>query len=104
MMYFFISSICAFVSKQIFIPRLQLQIDVSKNIVSMTLVSLNVRSKQFTRSYLWGSLYERPVSAVLDSGKKISKKIFSVLMQTLGFRLYEMVFSTKQATPLPFRD
>ena len=38
----------------------------------------------------------------LDLGRKISIKILSVLMQKLGFRLYEIEFLTKQATP-PYR-
>ena len=40
----------------------------------------------------------------LDLGRKISIKILSVLMQKLGFRLYEIEFLTKQATPPPLRD
>ena len=40
----------------------------------------------------------------LDLGIKISVKILSALMQNLGFRLYEIEFLTKQATPPPLRQ
>ena len=39
----------------------------------------------------------------LDLCRKIPIKIVSVLMQKLGFRLYETEFLTKQATPPPLR-
>ena len=38
------------------------------------------------------------------AGRKISIKVLSILMQKLGFRLYEIEFLTKQATPLTLRD
>ena len=56
---------------------------------SKTLVSLSVRSRQFTKSYLSGGLHKIPIRTGLDLGRKISIKIFSVLMQKLGFQLYE---------------
>ena len=59
-----------------------------------------MRSRQFTKSYLSG-LYKIPIRAGLDLGRKISIKILSVLMQKLGFQLYEIEFLTKQATPPP---
>ena len=55
----------------------------------MTLVSLNVRSRQFTKSYLLGGLYKIPIKTCLHLGRKISMKILSVLMQKLGFQFYE---------------
>ena len=58
-----------------------------------------MRSRQFTKSYLSGGLYKIPIRTGLDLGRKISIKILSVLMQKLGFRLYEIEFLTKQATP-----
>ena len=67
----------------------------------MTLVTLNVGSRKFAKSYLSGSLYKIPVGTGLDLGRKISIKILSVLMQKLDFRLYEIEFLTKQATPPP---
>ena len=84
----------------------------------MTLVSPNVRSRQFTKSHLSEGLYKTLIRTDLDSGRKISTKILSVLMQKLGLRLgvihlrtylmdgslYEIEFLTEQATPLPFRD
>ena len=70
----------------------------------MTLVSLNMRSRQFTRSYLSGGLYKIPITTGLDLGRKISVKVLSVLMQKLGFQLYEIEFLTKQDTPPPLRD
>ena len=45
-----------------------------------------------------------PIRNGLDLGRKISIKILSVLMKKLGFRLYEIEFLTKQATPPPLRD
>ena len=65
---------------------------------------LNVRSGQFTKSYLSGGLYKIPIRTGLDLGRKVSIKILSVLMQKLGFRLYEIEFLAKQATPPPLRD
>ena len=70
----------------------------------MALVTLNVGSRKFTKSYLSGSLYKIPIGTGLDLGRKISIKIFSVLMQKLDFRLYEIEFLTKQATPPPPQD
>ena len=64
----------------------------------------DVRSWQFTKSSLSGGLYKIPIRTGLDLGRKISIKILSVLMQKLGFRLYEIEFLTKQATPPPLRD
>ena len=63
-----------------------------------------MRSRQFETSYLSGGLYKIPIRTGLDLGRKISIKILSVLMQKLGFRLYEIQFLTKQATPPPLRD
>ena len=40
----------------------------------------------------------------LDLGRKIFLKILSVLMQKLGFSLYEKEFLTTQAAPPPLRD
>ena len=62
---------------------------------------LNVRSRQFIKSYLSGGLCKIPIRTGLDLGRKISIKILSVLMQKLGFQLYEIEFLTKQATPPP---
>ena len=55
----------------------------------MTLVPLNLRSRQFAKSHLSGGLHKIPIRTGLDLGRKISIKIFSVLMQKLGFQLYE---------------
>ena len=63
-----------------------------------------MRSRQFTKSYLSGGLHKIPIRTGLDTGRKISIKILSVLMQKLGFQLYELEFLTKQATPPPLRD
>ena len=63
-----------------------------------------MRSRQFTKSYLSGGLYKIPIRTGLDLGRKISIKILSVLIQKLGFRLYEIEFLTKQATPPYLRD
>ena len=71
---------------------------------SNTLVLLNVRSRQFTTLYLSGGLYKITIRTDLDLVRKISIKMLSVLMQKLGFRLYEIQFLTKQATPPPLRD
>ena len=57
-----------------------------------------------TKLYLSGGLYKIPIRTCLDLGRKIFRKILSVLMQKLGFRLYEIEFLTKQATPLPLRN
>ena len=62
-------------------------------------MSLNVRSRQFTKSHLSGDLYETPIKTGLDLGRKIYIKMLFVLMQKIGFRLYEIEFLTKQATP-----
>ena len=67
-------------------------------------MSLNMHSRQFTKSCLSGGLYKTSIRTGLHLGGKISVKIVSILMQKLGFRLYEMEFLTKQATPPPFRD
>ena len=67
-------------------------------------MSLNVRSRQITKSHLSGDLYKIPIRTGLDLGRKISTKILSVLMQKLGFQLYEIEFLTKQATPPLLRD
>ena len=61
-----------------------------------------MRSRQFTKSHLSGGLYKIPIRTGLDLGRKISIKTLSVSMQKLGFRLYEIEFLTKQATP-PYR-
>ena len=66
-------------------------------------MSLNVRSRQLTKSYLSGGLYKMPIRTGLDIGKKISLKVLSVLMQKLGFLLYEIEFPTKKATPPSIR-
>ena len=58
-----------------------------------------MRSRQFTKSYLSGGLQKIPVRTGLHLGRKISIKILSVLMHKFGFRLYEIEFLTKQATP-----
>ena len=50
---------------------------------------MNVRSRQFTKSYLSGGLYKIPVRTGLDLGRKISIKILSVLMQKLDFVFME---------------
>ena len=71
---------------------------------SNTLVLLNVRSRQFTTLYLSGGLYKITIRTDLDLVRKISIKMLSVLMQKLGFRLYEIQFLTKQATTPPLRD
>ena len=70
----------------------------------MTLVPLNLRSRQLAKSHLSGGLHKIPIRTGLDLGRKISIKIFSVLMQKLGFQLYETSFLTKQATPTPLWD
>ena len=70
----------------------------------MTLVSSNVRSRQFTKSYLSEGLYKIPIRTGLDLGRKISIKMLSFLMQMFGFRLHQIKFLTKQATPPPLRD
>ena len=57
---------------------------------SKTIVSLNVLSMQFTKSYSSGDLLEIPVRTGLDLGREISIKILSVLMQKLGFLLLYM--------------
>ena len=67
-------------------------------------MSLNVRSRQLTKLYLSGGLYKMPIRTGLDIGKKISLKILSLLMQKLGFLLYEIEFPTIQATPSSIRD
>ena len=55
----------------------------------MTLVPLNLRARQFAKSHLSGGLHKIPIRTGLDLGRKISIEIFSVLMQKLGFQLYE---------------
>ena len=66
-----------------------------------TIVMLNMRSRQFTKSYLSGDLNKIPVRTCLNLDRKISIKILSVLVQKLCFRLHEIKFLTKQATPPP---
>ena len=44
---------------------------------------------------LFQDLLEIPVRTGLDLGREISIKILSVLMQKLGFLLYEIEFLTK---------
>ena len=51
---------------------------------SKTLVSLNVRSRQFTKSHLSEGLFKIPIRTGLDLPRKIFIKIPSVLMQKLG--------------------
>ena len=67
-------------------------------------MSLNLRSRQFTKSYLSGGLYKIPIRTGLDLGITISMKLVSVLMQKLGFELHEIEFLTKQATLPPLGD
>ena len=69
----------------------------------MMLVLLNEHSRQFTNLFLSRGLYKISVRTGLDLGKKISKKMLSVSMQKVGFRLYEIEFLKKQATS-PLRD
>ena len=79
MRYLLINTICGFLSENLFILRLQIYIKVTKNSWdSKTLVSLNVRSRQFKKSYLSGGLYKIPVKTGLDLGRKISIKILSI--------------------------
>ena len=59
---------------------------------SKALLSLNARSRQFTKLYLSGGLYKIPIKTGLDLCRKISMKILSVLMQKLGFPLYKIEF------------
>ena len=54
------------------------------------------------KSYSSGGLYEILIRIALDLVRKISIKILSVLMQKLGFQLYEIEFLTKRATA-PFQ-
>ena len=61
-------------------------------------------SRQFTKSYLSGGLYKVSIRTGLDLGRKVSIKILSILMQKLGFRLYEIECLAKQATPPPLQD
>ena len=53
---------------------------------------------------LSGGQYKIPLRTGLDLGRKMSIKVLSVLMQKLRFRLYEIDFLAKQATPPPPRD
>ena len=82
----FIDSIYGFESKNLVILRQQIYINVTKKIAFL----LNVRSRDFTKSYLSDGLYNMPIRTVLDLGRKISTKMLSVLMQKLGFQLYEL--------------
>ena len=70
----------------------------------MMLGLLNVSYKQFTISYSSGGLCKISIRAGSDLGRKTSIKILSVLMQKLGFQLYEIEFLTKQATDPPLGD
>ena len=65
---------------------------------SKTLVSLNVLSGKFTRSYLSGGLHKITIRTGLDLGRKIFIKMLSVLMQKLGFRSYEILFKKTSYT------
>ena len=56
-----------------------------------------MRSRRFTKSYLQEVYIKNQLELVSDLDRKISIKILSVLMQKLGFRLYEIEFLTKQA-------
>ena len=56
-----------------------------------------MRSRLFTKSYLQEVYIKNQLELVSDLDRKISIKILSVLMQKLGFRLYEIEFLTKQA-------
>ena len=98
------NSIYGFVSENLLILRLPICFNVTKRIVLMglkTIVMLNMRSRQFTKSYLSGDLNKIPVRTCLNLDRKISIKILSVLVQKLCFRLHEIKFLTKQATPPP---
>ena len=46
-------------------------------------MSLNVRSRQFTKSYLSGGLYKIPVRTGLDLGRKISVKILKTALSII---------------------
>ena len=100
MWFLFINSICEFFSKHFFTLRLQIYIVATKKIVSWVSITECV-FRQFGKSYLPG-LYKIPVRIGLDLVRKRSIKI--VLMQKLGFQLYEIEFFTKEATPPPLRD
>ena len=63
----------------------------------MTLVLLNKHFGQFTKLYLSRGLCKITTRPGLDLGRKTSINILSVLMQRLGFRIYEREFLTKQA-------
>ena len=69
----------------------------------MTLVSLNVCFRQFTKSSLSGGQCKKPIRTGFDLVGEISIKILSVLMQKLDLGLYEIELLTKQVTPPPLR-
>ena len=46
-------------------------------------MSLNVHSRQFTKSYLSGGLYKIPVRTGLDLGRKISVKILKTALSII---------------------
>ena len=52
-------------------------------------------SRKLEKSYLWGGLYKISIRTGLDLGRRISIKILFVLMQKLGFWLYEIEFFNK---------
>ena len=103
----FINSISGFVCENFFILRLQIYIDVTKKIAFLGFCDFNitnVRSRQFTKLYLSGVLYKIPIRTGFDLGRKISTKLLFVLMQKLGFQLYETEILEKQAIPPPLWD
>ena len=78
---------------------------MSENLLSLGCKFILMSPKrQFRKSYLSGGLCKIPIRTGLDLGRKIYIKTLSVLMQKLGFRLYEIEFLTKQGTPPPLRD
>ena len=65
----------------------------------MTLLSLNACSRQCSKSYFSGRLYKTSFRTGLDlSSKNLYKNIFSINTK-FGFRLNEIEFLSKQATP-----
>ena len=65
---------------------------------SKTLVLLNVRSRQFTKSYLSGGLYKIPIRTGLDLGSEISIKILCINAKIRFPIIWNIVFNKTSYT------
>ena len=104
--HFFISSICGFVSKNLFVLRLQIYHDVTKKIAFLGLNAISVAECAFQTSYevafIRTSISKTNQNWFGFRQKNLDKNTLCIKIQKFSFRLYVIKSLTKQATHPPF--